>query len=106
MKAYYGIGGITPVHQLAEFFEEHKDTLKYDAYEAQESVRSSFTISREVKTFKEAKAFFDRITKLLWDTIWKEVDGGYTYCGCCNKDGEEIENDDGNDYTAWEKIYA
>ena len=105
MKAYYGIGGITPVHQLAEFFEGNKDTLKYDAYEAQESDRSMFKVSCEVETFFEAKAFFDRITKLLWDTIWKEVDGGYTYCGCCNEEDEEVEDDDGNDYSTWERLH-
>lgn len=105
MRAYYTIGGVSPIHQLAGLFEEHKDELEYDAYHAQECVRSSLTVERNVDNFPQAKAFFDRITAFLWDVIWQDIEGGYSVCGCANEDDEEIEDEEGRDYKEWEEEY-
>lgn len=103
MKAYYMIGGVSPIHQLVELFEENKNTLNYDGYSAQECVRSNFSVFCEVEDFTQAKAFFDRITAFLWDTIWQDIEGGYSTCGCCNEDDEEVEDEEGRDYKEWEE---
>ena len=100
MKAYYLIGGVTPVEKIVELFKENN--INFDNYEAKDGSHSVLTIYKKVDDFKQAKSFIDNITNFLWATIWKTVEGGHTCIGCVDDNGDEFFNDEGMDYSEWE----
>jgi len=102
MKAYYLIGGVTPVEQIVELFKDND--IQFDEFEAKDTSHSVVTFyKKDIDDFKQAKVWFDGVTKFLWATIWKAVDGGHTCVGCVDNEGDEFYDDEGRDYSEWEQ---
>ena len=104
MKAYYVIGGVSPVEDIVSLLKENG--VEFDEYEAKDGSWSVLTLYRIVDDFPHAKTWIDGVTKVLWDTLWKMVEGGHTVVGCVGEDGEEYFDDDGLDFSGWESEYG
>lgn len=100
LKAYYIIGGVTPVHKIINLLEEH--SVDFDDYTARDGSHSSLTLYLNVENFKQAKQWFDMVTDVLWKTIWKQVDGGFTSVGV-EENNEEYYDEEGRDFKEWEE---
>ena len=106
IRAYYGVGGVSPIESVRAILKEHG--IEFDDWSGVSGKRSTVTFMKNIRdkddVFTEAHAFIDKIKRLLKKTLWKKVDGGYTYVGVeimKNNEWYEYHNKDGNDYVAW-----
>ena len=99
LKAYYIIGGVTPVHRVVDLLKEH--SIVFDEYTARDGSQSSLTLYKNVEDFKQAKEWFDTITDVLWKTLWKQVDG-FSATGV-EENGAEYYDEEGRDFKQWEE---
>ena len=105
LRAYYLIGGITPVSELQRRFEVESG-IKIDEYEAKEGQQSRLTLHRKVDGFEEAKTFIGAVNRFLWKTVYKKVEGGFDACGVeeDTPDGwEEYYDGEDRDFKEWEE---